>query len=201
LGLQYTLTDINYPIAKDIFSAKHIGANFYNYFVHPLRLSPHFPYLIRIEYRISNERLGGLLYVAPFILFALLPVLFGVRRVLTGNRWSSSSTGRINPEFWLLVTLAGSAIIGAITILSFWTVQLRYTDDFMPSLVLFASANVGMAYNRLADDARGRRLFSIITILFASITVVAGTLVALKADSMFFWVNLVDTLLRILNLK
>lgn len=200
-GLQYTLTDINYPKARDIFSVKHIGTNLYNYFVHPLRLSSHFPYLIRIEYRISNERLGGLLYVAPYILFALLPVVYGVRSMLTRKKLPSPCTARIDPEFWMLVTFAGSAIIGAITILSFWTVQLRYTDDFMPSLLLFATANVAKAYGVLEHRIKWQKLFVMVTVLFASITVIASALIAFKSDSMLFWVNLADTILRILNLK
>jgi hypothetical protein len=200
-GLRYTLTDINYTTATDVFSIKHIGNNFHNYFTYPLRVRAHFPYLIRIEYSNSNERLGGLLFIAPFILFALLPILSGVRMLLARKKLSSPFAVRIQPESWLLVTSAGSAIIGAVLILSFWTTQIRYTDDFMPSLLLFAIANVAMVYGALENEARGRKLFSFVTVLFVCITAVASTLVALKSDSLSFWVNLADTALRILNLK
>jgi hypothetical protein len=88
-----------------------------------------------------------------------------------------------------------------ITILSFWTVQLRYTEDFMPSLLLFTSAHVGMQYGRLENTELGRKLFSFFVILFAFITIVASTLVALKSASLGFWGNLIDTILRIANIK
>jgi hypothetical protein len=200
-GMQYTLTDINYPKADDIFAVRHIGRQFHNYFTHPLRLRSHFPHLIRIEYTYSNERLGGLFYIAPYILFALLPVIFGTRKVLAQKKLPSPSTFRMDPEAWLLLTSGGSAVIGAITILSFWTTQLRYTADFMPSLLLFAIANIAMVYGALENEAGWRKFFTFVVILFACITIVASTLVALKSDSLSFWTNLVDTVLRILNLK
>jgi hypothetical protein len=107
----------------------------------------------------------------------------------------------MNPEFWLLVTSAGSAIISAITVASFWTAQTRYIEDFMPSLLLFATANITLVYGTLENEARWRKLFSLVIVLFACITIVASTLVALKTDSLLFWTNLGDTGLRILNLK
>ena len=197
-GLKYTLTDINYPQATNVFATQHIGRNFYNYFLHPFRLRSHFPYLIRIEYPASSERLAGYLYIAPYILFVLLPVFFGGRLILTRKKLPSLS---VDPEFWLLVTSVGSAIIGAIVILSFWTVQLRYTEDFMPSLLLFATGNVAMGYRTLENEVLWRKLFILLTVLFTFITIIASTLVAFKWDSLLFWVNLVDTILRILNLK
>jgi hypothetical protein len=200
-GLRYTLTDINYPQARNVFSAQHIDRNFYNYFLHPFRLRPHFPYLIRIEYLPSSERLAGYLFIAPYILFALLPIFFVGRRILAREKLPSFSTIRVDPEFWLLLTSAGSAMIGAIVILSFWTVQLRYTEDFMPSLLLFVTANVAMGYRALENEVRWRKLFILVIFLLTSITIVASTLVAFKTDSLKFWVNLADSILRILNLK
>jgi hypothetical protein len=200
-GLTYTLTDINYPQATDVFATRHIDRNFYNYFAHPFRLRPHFPYLIRIEYLPSSERLAGYLYIAPYILFALLPVFFAGRIILARKKLPSLSTLSIDPEFWLRVTSSGSAIIGAIVILSFWTVQLRYTEDFMPSLLLFATANVARGYRTLENEVRWRKFFIVVIVLFAFITIVASTLVAFKSGSQLFWVNLADSILRILNLK
>jgi len=201
-GLTYTLTNANYAASDNVFAIKHIGTNFYNYFFHPLRLRSHFPYLIRIEYQLSNERLGGLLYIAPYILFAfLLPVLFGGRMIRAQKKLPSPSTISAGPEYWLLVTSAGSAIIGAITILAFWITEMRYIEDFMPSLLLFVTANVAIGYGMLENEVRWRKLFILSTVLFACITVVASTLVALKSNSLLFWANLVDTILRILNLK
>lgn len=200
-GLTYTLTDINYPKSADVFATKHIRNNLYYYFAHPLRLRSHFPYLIRIEYPVSNERLGGLLYIAPYILFALLPIFFGGRKLLAQKTLASPFTLSVNPECWLLFTSAGSALIGAIIILSFWTVQLRYTEDFMPSLLLFTTANVALGYRDLEKEVGWRKFFSLVVVLVACMTIVASTLVALKVDSLSFWTNLAETILGILHLK
>ncbi|HET9914469.1 MAG TPA: hypothetical protein VFQ13_21415 [Anaerolineales bacterium] len=200
-GLRYTLSDTNYTTSNEAFSIRHIGQNFHHYFTRPLRVRAHFPYLIRTKDAYLNERLGGLLYIAPYILFALLPVLVGVRTILSRKKLPSPFPLSINPESWLLVTSAGSAIISAITVASFWTAQTRYIEDFMPSLLLFATANVALVYGTLENEVRWRKFFSFVIVLFACITIVASTLVALKTDSLSFWTNLMDTGLRILNLK
>lgn len=200
-GLKYTLTNMNYLTGNDIFSARHMGVNFYNYFLHPFRLSPHFPYLFRIEYIFSSERLAGLFYIAPYIFFALLPLAPQRKAALADGMPYSRSLAASSPEFWLLVMCAGSAVIGAITVHLFWTTEMRYIEDFMPSLLLFANANVALGYNALENHVRQRQMFVLVTVLFAAITVVAGTLVALKSDSLLIWTNLGDTILRILNIK
>jgi hypothetical protein len=71
----------------------------------------------------------------------------------------------------------------------------------MPSLLLFATANIALVYGTLENEARWRKLFSLVIVLFACITIIASTLVALKTDSLLFWTNLGDAGLRILNLK
>jgi hypothetical protein len=200
-GLKYTLTNMNYLTGTNVFATSHMANNFYNYFVHPLRLSPQFPYLFRIEYIFSSERLGGLLYIAPYILLALLPSFAFRKLALAQKTLYSSPVEKIVAEFWLLIIFAGAAIIGAIVIHMFWTTEMRYIEDFMPSLILFTNANVALGYDALKDRPRWRTIFNFVTVLLASITIIAGTLVALKPDSLLFWGNLIDRLLRIVNLR
>lgn len=200
-GLTYTLTNIDYTKAQDLFALDRIAPNFYNYFLHPLQVSRHFPYLTRIEYVTSNERLGGLLYIAPYILFALLPVILGIRMLTMQKKVSLPSLSDIRPESWLLVTSAGAAIIGSVTILSFLTVELRYIEDFMPSLLLFTNAHIGLEYSRLENRAGWQKLFIFLVVVLALLTMVASTLVALKSTSLGIAVDLIDSILRILNVK
>lgn len=200
-GLKYTLTNMNYLTGNDIFSARHMGVNFYNYFLHPFRLSSHFPYLFRIEYIFSSERLAGLFYIAPYIFLTLIPLALRGQVTVADRMVNYPSMASSSPEFWLLVMCAGSAVIGAITVHLFWTTEMRYIEDFMPSLLLFANANVALGYNTLENHIRRRKVFILVTVLLAVITVVASTLVALKSDSPLIWTNWGDTVLRILNLK
>jgi hypothetical protein len=200
-GLKYTLTNMNYLTGNGIFSAGHLRVNFYNYFLHPFRLSSQFPYLFRIEYIFSSERLAGLFFIAPYIFFALKPFSLRGHITVADRMFHYPSMARSSPEFWLLVICAGSAVIGAITVHLFWTTEMRYIEDFMPSLLLFTNANVALGYNALANHVRGRKVFILVAVLLAGITVVASTLVALKSDSLLIWTNWGDTVLRILNLK
>ena len=200
-GLKYTLTNMNYLTSRNVFATSHIGPNFYNYFLHPLRLSSHFPFLNRIEYVFSSERLGGLFYISPYILFALLPAVSYEKSIAERERLNAPPAERRIQDRLLMVLFAGAAIIGAITVHLFWTTEMRYIEDFMPSLLLLATANAAVQHHRLASAPGWRSVLSVLIVLLAGITIVASTLVALKSNSLDLWVNLYDSLLRILNLK
>ena len=200
-GLKYQLTGTNYLTFKDLFSGRYIGMNFYNYFIHPLLIRPRFPYLFRIEYPFTSERLGGLIFITPYILLAFLPILSRVRYFRSHGDEFNISKIRSNPEYWLLTTFAGSAIIGLVTVVAFWWTEMRYLEDFMPSLLLFTIVGIGMEYRSLQNNFKGQKLLAFLIVPFSIITIIASILVALKSDSMFFWVNLADTILKILKFK
>ena len=200
-GFTYTLTGTNYTIFKKVFSSDYVGRNFNNYFFHPLLIRHQFPFLFRIEYIYTSERMGGLIFIAPIITLAFLPILSGIRNFYQAGYRINTLIKKPNTEHWLLCTFAGSAIIGIIIILTFFWAEMRYLEDFMPSLLLFTLVGVGRQYKVLEANIKKQRWLLIISTILGIITIIASTLVALKNDSLVFWMDAGDTVLKILKLK
>ena len=199
-GIKYQLANMDYNEFHDSFSGKYVANNLFIYFAHPLKLQARFPYLVRIEDLYSNERLGGLLFMAPYIVLALMPLVFRRKSSAPGN--DLDGTNGLQPsERWLITIFSGSALISLMMVLLFWFPTMRYMEDFMPSLLLLATIYVGRSYHMLSSDVFSRRTIAFLTILLACVTIVASTLVALKENSLAFGFNLTDSILAILRLK
>jgi hypothetical protein len=200
-GIKYQLTNINYHQFQDSFSSEYFTGNLYNYFLHPFKVQSRFPYLIRIEFVFSNERLGGLIYMVPYILLVFMPFISGIRNLLSGKKDTNTLKAKNASEYWLILTLAGSAIISMITIMVFWFVTMRYIEDFMPSLLLLTTILIGREYRALEEQGIGRKILMVVATTFIIISIVASVLVALPANGLAFWVNLTSLILDLLNLK
>jgi hypothetical protein len=172
-GLKYQLANVNYSIFHDSFSAGYIKDNLYNYFTHPIRISRTFPFLHSIENTFSNERLAGLAYLSPFFFFAGL----FVGKFLRPHK--SSGQTNVDPiGSWMPLVLAGSALISTLTILSFYFPTTRYGEDFMPLLLLLATASIGEGYRLFGKTKVTGNLYIIFIALVAFFSAAASSLVA-----------------------
>ncbi len=169
-GITYQLANVNYSIFHDSFSVGYIGENLYNYFFHPLEVHNRFPYLQPIENVFTNERLAGLVFISPYILFTAMFSL----RFLPGFR-RPDSTGN-----WFVLLLAGSAALAALVILSFYFPAARYSEDFMPALLLLATAGVGEGFQAFGRNKTTRKFYVLLVIIAVLISALAGSLVAIQ---------------------
>jgi hypothetical protein len=199
-GIKYQLANMDYNEFHDSFSSKYVANNLFVYFAHPLKVQGRFPYLVRIEDLYSNERLAGLLFMAPYIVLALMPLVFRRKSSPPGNDLDGTN-GPQPSERWLITIFSGSALISIMMVLAFWFPTMRYMEDFMPSLLLLATIHVGRSYRTLSSDAFSRRVITFLTILLATVTIIVSTLVALKENSLAFGFNVTDSILTILRLK
>jgi hypothetical protein len=172
-GLTYQLATVNYTTFHTPFSTYYINDNLYNYFVHALKFQRQFPYIQPIENIFSNERLAGLLYISPYFLFAGLFIGRGIRRENLINEEDKGSLGN-----WLMLTLAGSSLISTLTILSYYFPATRFGEDFMPSLLLLATASLGQGYRFLGGNIITRKAYIFFITLVALFSVIASSLVA-----------------------
>jgi len=172
-GLTYQLATVNYTTFHTPFSTYYINDNLYNYFIHALKFQRQFPYIQPIENTFSNERLAGLLYISPYILFAGLFIGRGIRQANLPNEEDGGTLGN-----WLMLTLAGSSLISMLTILSYYFPATRFGEDFMPSLLLLATASLGQGYRFLGRNTITRKAYIIFVVLVALFSVIASSLVA-----------------------
>ena len=199
-GIKYQLANMDYSEFHDSFSGKYVANNLFVYFAHPLKVQGRFPYLVRIENLYSNERLGGLLFMAPYIVLTLMPLAFRRKSSPPVNDLDGTNEPQLF-ERWLITIFSGSALISLMMVLAFWFPTMRYMEDFMPSLLLLATIQVGRSYHTMRSNLFSRRVITFLTILLAGATIIASTLVALKENSLAFGFNLTDSILSILRLK
>jgi hypothetical protein len=186
-GIKYQLANVNYSIFHDSFSTGYIKENLYNYFIHPLKLQSLFPYLEPIENTFSNERLAGLAYISPYFLFA---GLFFVRFLRPPKKSGEQTVDFLGN--WLTLTLAGSVLISTLLILSFYFPATRYGEDFMPSLLLLATASLGEGYRLLSRNKITGTAYIILVVLAAIFSAAASSLTALslnKAKSVIVFIK------------
>lgn len=195
-------TGITYQLAllylqanrSEIFSAKYLVENLYNYLLMPPKLRYNFPYIwprmgIRqpivpgqdLPSLYFAEEITGLVFTAPFLILAFVPVL---RRLFLrpGTPEAESNEGQVR---WLEVALTGSMVSSLGLFLVFFWASERYLMDFLPSGLLLGL----MGFWQLAQASVDRRLIRIAAIglglmlLVASVVVSNLLAIALNADA------------------
>jgi hypothetical protein len=200
-GIRYQLTNVDYNLFKESFSPRHITGNIYNYFAHPFDLRRKFPFIERIEFLPSNDRLAGLLFLCPYLLLAFAPLfrIFGNFRASQKDLAKQSETK--SSEGWLIMIFAGSTIIAVSTILSFYFVTMRYMEDFMPSLMLLTTILLGREFQLIDRNKPLWKNLTYTTVAFALITISANLLIAIPRSGTIFMVDLLNSASKLLGLK
>ncbi len=87
---------------------------------------------------------------------------------------------------WLIISLAGSFLLGFAPLVMFFWVDTRYTLDFMPSLILLCVVGFWQGYQFMADKPSIRKLCVVGGILLMVISVIVSILLALAENSLQF---------------
>jgi hypothetical protein len=201
-GLKYQLANIDYTYFQDIFSFQSIPQNAYLYFIHPIKIVARFPYISRIEYLPSNERLAGLIYMSPY--FLLLPLISLSRPI--NNLWSSKSLFMKTPnknssENWMFFALTGSGFLATTIILSYYFVAMRFTADFMPIVMVLTTIHIGREYDLFYQNPRLRQALILAATSLAFITISANILIAIPNSSSTIILYKISAISRFLGLK
>ncbi len=196
-GLTYQLANIDYTNFQNIFSIARVSQNIDLYFAHPIKIFPRFPYLTRIEYLNSNDRLAGLIYVAPYFLLVIFPLL-----QLIKNLFSFKTTFlNVTAENWLFHVLIGSGLISLLIILSYYFIAMRFLEDFMPALLTATTIQIGKGYDFFKEKKVINIALIFITVTLAIITLLANFLLAIPAEGIDFAVNLLNSISKLIGLK
>lgn len=132
-GLNYQLANTDYRTFRSPFAAFYIPGNLHNYFTFPITVVEKFPFIKPTENTSSNERLAGMLYTTPWILFFLVP-LSRLMSVFLKKR----NCAVLSPlEAWFLFSVGGGAAVMLLLILMFYFPATRYAEDFTPLFLLF----------------------------------------------------------------
>lgn len=200
-GLTYQLANADYTNFQNIFSTSRISQNVNLYFTHPIKILPRFPYLTRIEYVNSNDRLAGLVYISPYFFLLIFPLLQLTRNLFSLKKIFSSDAQNNVPDHWLFHALLGSGLISLLIILSYYFVAMRFMEDFMPALMTAITIQIGREYDALREKNIRRIILTFIVVLLAGITLTASFLLAVPAEGIGFAVNALNAISKLLGLK
>lgn len=201
-GLTYQLANIDYTNFQNVFSLGRIPQNISLYIFHPIKLASRFPYVARIEYLPSNDRLAGLIYIAPYLLLLPLILLFRlVNNLWLSKRLNIQDTNYSRSEKWLFFALTGSGILSTTVILSYYFVAMRFMADFMPIWMILTTLYVGREYDALDQNPGRRKILMIAAISLAILTITVNMLLAIPSSGTVFMVNLINAITKFLGLK
>jgi hypothetical protein len=200
-GQRYQITNVDYTNFDNVFSASRIKHNLPLYLAHPLQVAPKFPYLSRVEYLNSSERMGGLIYIAPYVLLLIVPGFYLAGSLLRAENPFKTGGGSQAAENWLFGAAMGSTLISFALLMSFFFVTMRYMEDFMPSLLLLITTQVGRAHDDLRENRLARTALILVTTVFALVTIAANTLLAVPGSGTGFMLNFINDVRKFLGLK
>jgi hypothetical protein len=204
-GLRYQLSGINYrDHFKDIFSSSYIPANFYNFLLTPFRTIRTFPFIKPLsgdrsftllhsapDFYYSREKITGLLYTAPFFLFAFFPLTILASRICKTRRNLSLPSNNTDSMLlaWISITLTGMALLSFIVIMFYYYCTMRFVADFMPALALLAVLGFWQGYKLISSRRVALFSYSTFAIILAGATIVISSLLAVSSYSERFSTN------------
>jgi hypothetical protein len=177
-GMRFQLASVNYSQFSKLFSARYIFGNFLTYFTQPYQIQAEFPFIRTVENLVTNDRFAGLLYTSPYILITLIYLAGFTYFRFKPTKAQDEGKGKNPQEKWLVVVFAGSFILSLVIILSYYFTAIRFTEDFMPALVLLTTICLGKGYESFGDR-KWNTAYLILVVFLISISVTTSTLIAI----------------------
>ncbi|MGB8981918.1 MAG: hypothetical protein WCC12_08590, partial [Anaerolineales bacterium] len=196
MGTTYALSGPNLQKHQnELFSAQYIPNNIYNYFLLKPDFKKKFPFLGPIHGRREPilkaidmpdvyyvQETAGLLYIAPFILFAIPAFITALDFLRRGPAFFRESSPDIHFR-WLTISLLGSFLSSLLFFLIFFWVGVRYQADLMPPLIILSVIGFGQIYRHLVQKTTIRILYTALGLVLAAITMVNSNLIAISVNS------------------
>jgi hypothetical protein len=201
-GFRYEITMLDQNAHRDIlFSPIYLSPNSYLYLLNSPGMEAAFPFVRPIwnqdlvstfnaqMHGIYNaERMIGLVFVAPFLFFALLSPIFAVviwsRRRRTGSLPASALPEPDDWNFlsWLIFTLAGAAVLGLLVVFLVFYATMRYFMDVTPILLILSMLGLWLGYGLLEMRPVWRVAYVLIAAVLIIATMVMGVLTGFSSD-------------------
>jgi hypothetical protein len=196
-GLRFQLSGINYrEYYNDLFSVRYLLLNLRYYFLTPFRFVHGFPWIKPITtsswpplsipvpiFYYAKERVTGLLYGSPFLIFAAIALTSSISRLLPSRNNDSGSIANSEGGLlsWLSLGLLGITAVSLGTLLLYYYCTMRFIDDFIPALSLLAVLGFWQGYRFLSQRSSIRFIYAFIFVGLSVYTLTAGTLLGISS--------------------
>lgn len=191
-GLKYQLANTDYRNFTSPFASNYIKSNLHNYFTFPVVIQEKFPFIKPTENISSNERLAGLVYTSPWILFFIIPLLRLVFTFVMKKEKAVLSP----PEAWFLLSVCGGSAVMLLLILMFYFPATRYIEDFTPSFFLFSFFLIAKEIG-INQEIIMKKVFPGVFALLGAWSITASLLISLPVEHV---VKIIKLSLQIRNI-
>lgn len=192
-GIRYMITTYNLnERSAEIFQLEYLWPNLYVYLVQPFRFIEGFPFIepmvlpdnfievgshsTRLYYA---GRMVGMLFCMPFLGLGLFSMVSGP--VLSRNTFSCQKTRAIDH---FIIMLAGSGLIGFVTLLFYFNAQTRFLVDVISQFTLLAILGYWMLIqNRMGISSKRSRLAMYLATLLLILTIIIGFLLSVTSET------------------
>ncbi|MGZ9165478.1 MAG: hypothetical protein ACXW4U_09900 [Anaerolineales bacterium] len=181
-GFSYALAGVNLRDSHiNLFSPIYFVENLYSYLLQPPSGMAQFPFL----YLEDISAVTGLLFVAPFTLFALLPIvtfLMKITRKLSPKPIENDKSDDFLE--WTTMSLLATFSSAFLMLLIFFWRAMRYLGDFMPALAIISVFGFWQGYQLLAQKPLHQRVYSILGIILASLSIIISILFSISIQQL-----------------
>jgi len=178
---------------NEIFSPKYIFQNLYNYLLNPFVAGGQFPFTHAVRGLVEEifpsqslsfylaQSITGLLFSAPFVTFAIIPVVISLKQGFKKDQTNDSGEAATTVSLaWIISGLFGSFMLTFVSLLTFFWSAMRYMEDFMPALVLLSVIGFFYGDQLFSRSPYKRKPYFIIGIILANASAVSGILLAIS---------------------
>jgi hypothetical protein len=183
--------------SHEIFSPIYIPQNIYNSIFHPFSIKSEFPFInmepgvvktiipsLSLPGGYVAQAITGVLFFFPFAIFSIIsfPTLFTefFHRKSSDNYTNNGEQSLLN---WIILSLLLSFMSSFGLTMIFLRSAMRFSDDFLPSLMLASIIGFWHGYRFFWRNPFANRLYAIIGALFASVSILLSTLLAISTNS------------------
>jgi hypothetical protein len=194
-GFSYELAGVDLRNhSTEIFSSVNIIQNLYTYLFNAPAIKSVFPFvsmlprsqIVDLPFYAGpkfyyTEPMTGLLYLFPFVVFAMIPLLRLVSDLFKRNSeiHSLESRGR-ELISWVSLSLIVSCFAAFVLVMFFFWSGLRYIGDFLPFLIILSVIGFWQGYQFSANSSLTKSLYILPGILLACISMIISTLLAIS---------------------
>ena len=203
-GYFYQLAGLNlHKHWNERFSAAYVLPNLHAYVINPIHWKSVFPFvdvspangtghvsfLPAVPDFYFSQIITGLLWLAPFVLFAVVPWARILASRIHGQHPGASAEHE-PPRFldWIQLTLSASSLITFIFLLLYFWAAMRFLEDFLPSLLLLSILGFWAGYESLRQNSTRRQIYSALGIFLAAASISISTLAAISINHARFGV-------------
>lgn len=173
---------------NELFSPVYVFQNLYNYLFNPPGMDRQFPFLHATRGLVEGlipslvlpiylaQSITGLVFSAPFVIFAAIPPATSLRQWLKKEHAISLMT----THNWIVASLLGSFMMAFISLLTFFWSAMRYMEDFMPALILLSISGFFYGYCSFPQLANKRKLYTGAGIFLWGASIASGILLAIS---------------------